>query len=104
VRRSTFGSGYDAYVNLELLGAAETHEFALLNHAQKFGLRFGANGGDFIKENGALIGDFEEALFGSNGAGEGALTWPKSWDSRRSTGIDPVFTGTKALSARVEAE
>ena len=24
--------------------------------------------------------------------------------SRRSTGIEPVFTGTKALSARVEAE
>src|SRR5467141_2926395 len=67
------GSGYDAHVNLELLGAAETHEFALLNHAQKFGLRFGANGGDFIEENGALIGDFEEALLGSNGAGEGAL-------------------------------
>src|SRR5437660_8474016 len=67
------GSGYNAHVDSELLGAAEAHEFALLNHAQKLGLRFRANGGDFIKENGALIGDFEEALFGSNGAGEGAL-------------------------------
>src|SRR5207244_785377 len=28
------------------------------------------------------------------------LTCPKSCDSSRSTGIEPVFTGTKALSAR----
>jgi len=60
-----------------LLGAAETHEFALLNHAQKLGLRFGADGSDFIEENGALIGDFEEALLGSNGAGEGPLHMAK---------------------------
>src|SRR3989441_8759702 len=32
------------------------------------------------------------------------LTWPNSWDSSRSTGIEPVLTGTKGLSARVEAE
>ena len=32
------------------------------------------------------------------------LTWPKSCDSSRSTGIDPVFTGMNALSARVDAE
>src|SRR5258708_6515114 len=71
------GSGYDAHVDFELLGAAETHEFALLNHAQKLGLRFGADGSDFIEENSALIGDFEEALLGSNGAGECALHMAK---------------------------
>ena len=31
------------------------------------------------------------------------LTWPKSWDSSRSTGMEPEFTGTKGLSARGEA-
>ena len=66
-------SRHDAHVDLELLGAAETHEFALLNHAQKLGLRFRADGGNFIEENGALIGDFEKALFGSNRACEGTL-------------------------------
>src|SRR5213078_596628 len=71
------GSGYNAHVDSELLGAAEAHEFALLNHAQKLGLRFRADGGDFIEENGALVGDFEEALLGGNGAGEGALHMSK---------------------------
>src|SRR2546430_945489 len=67
------GSGHDAHVDFKLLGAPQTHEFALLDHAQKLGLRFGADGGDFIEENGALIGDFKKALFRSNGAGESAL-------------------------------
>ena len=31
------------------------------------------------------------------------LTWPKSCDSSRSTGIEPVLTGMKALSARVRS-
>ena len=31
------------------------------------------------------------------------FTWPKSCDSSRSTGIEPVLTGTNGLSARVEA-
>src|SRR5258708_19414284 len=67
------GSSYDAHVDFQLLSAAETHEFALLNHAQKLGLRLGADGGDFVKKYRALIGDFEESLLGSNRAGERAL-------------------------------
>src|SRR5437588_3135609 len=66
-------SGYDAHVDFKLLGAAETHEFALLNHAQKLGLRFGADGGDSIKKNGALVADFDEAIFGGHGARKGTL-------------------------------
>jgi len=57
------GSGDDADVDLDLLGATETHEFALLNYAQKLGLRFRADGGDFVEEDGALIGDFKETFF-----------------------------------------
>ena len=67
------GGGDDAHVDLELLRAAEAHEFALLNDAKKLGLGFRADGGDFVEENGALIGDFEEAFFGSDGARESAL-------------------------------
>src|SRR5437867_871894 len=67
------GSGYNAHVDSELLGAAEAHEFALLNHAQKLGLRFRTDGGDFIEENGALVGDLEETLLGSNRASEGTF-------------------------------
>src|SRR6266849_4304053 len=65
--------GDDADVHFDLFGAAETHEFAFLNNAQELGLRFGTDGGDFVEKDGALIGDFEETLFGSDGAGEGAF-------------------------------
>jgi len=41
----------------------EAHEFAFLNHAQELGLGFVADGGDFVEENGALIGNFEETFF-----------------------------------------
>src|SRR5258708_1297067 len=67
------GGGDDAHVDFNLFGAAETHKFALLNDAEELGLRFWADGGDFVKEDGALIGDFEEAFLGSHGAGKGTL-------------------------------
>src|SRR6266403_1151236 len=67
------GSGDDADIDFDLLGATETHEFALLNYAEKLGLRFRADGGDFIEEDGALIGNFKETFFGGNGAGEGTF-------------------------------
>ena len=67
------GGGDDADIDLDLLGAAEAHEFALLNDAKKLGLRFRADGGDFVEENRALIGDLEEAFFGGDGAGERAF-------------------------------
>src|SRR5882757_4587911 len=67
------GSGDDADVDLDLLGATEAHEFALLNYAKKLGLCFRADGGDFVEEDGALIGDFEETFFGGNGASKSAF-------------------------------
>src|SRR5258708_35935852 len=67
------GSGDDADVDLDLLGATETHEFALLNYAQKLGLRFRADGGDFVEEDGSLIGYFEETFFGGNGTRKSAF-------------------------------
>ena len=67
------GGGEDADVHFDGFGAAEAHEFALLNHAQQLGLGFRADGGDFVEENRALIGDFEEALLGGDGAGESAF-------------------------------
>ena len=65
-------SGDDADVHFDLFRAAETHEFAFLDDAQELGLRFRTDGGDFVKKDGALIGDFKETLFGSDGTGEGA--------------------------------
>ncbi len=67
------GSGDDADIDLNLFRAAQAHEFALLDNAKELGLRFRADGGDFVEENRALVGDFEEAFLGSHGAGERAL-------------------------------
>src|SRR5579859_611276 len=67
------GGGHDAHVHLNLLRAAEAHELALLNDTEQFRLCFGTDGCNLVKENGALIGNFEEALLGSDGAGKSAL-------------------------------
>ncbi len=67
------GGGKDANVDLDRIGAAEAHEFALLNDAKELGLCFRANRGDFVKEDRPLVGHFEKAFLRSDGAGEGAL-------------------------------
>src|SRR5262249_38951525 len=67
------GSRHDAHVNLDLFGAAQAHELAFLDYAQQLGLRLRANGGDFVEEDRALVGDLEEAFLRSHSTGEGAL-------------------------------
>ena len=67
------GSSDDAHVHFDLFGAAEAHELALLNDAEQLCLRLGADGGDFVEEDRALVRDFKEALLGGNGARESAL-------------------------------
>src|SRR5579862_347873 len=66
-------SSDDAHIDFELLCAAEAHELALLNDTQQLGLRFWADRSDFVEENGALIGDFEETFLGGDSAGESAF-------------------------------
>ena len=56
------GGGEDADVDLNLLNAAEVHEAAVLQDAQDLGLRVHAHGGDFVEEERAAVGDFEEAF------------------------------------------
>ena len=80
------GGRQNAHVHLDGFRAAQAHEFALLDDAQQLGLRFRADGGDFVEENRALIGDLEEPLLRGDGAGEGALDVAESCDSSRSTG------------------
>ena len=67
------GGGEDADVYFYGVGATEAHEFAFLDDAEELGLGFRADRGDFVEENRALIGDFEEAFFGSDRAGECAF-------------------------------
>src|SRR5258708_20948347 len=67
------GGGDDADVDFNLLSAAEAHEFALLNDAEKLSLRFRTDGGDFVEEDRALIGVCEKSLFVSDSAGHSTI-------------------------------
>jgi hypothetical protein len=49
------------------------HEAAVLEDTQDFRLGVHAHGGDLVEEEGAAVGDFEEALFGGDGGGERAF-------------------------------
>src|SRR5580700_85743 len=71
------GRRKNPHVNFDRLSAAQTHELALLNHAQKLGLRFRADGGNLIKKDSALVGYFEEALLRGDGASESTLHMAK---------------------------
>src|SRR5437016_5731262 len=65
--------GHDAHIHFDIFGAAQTHEFAFLDDPQQLSLRFQADGGNLVKENGALIGHLEEPLLGGDGARERTL-------------------------------
>src|SRR5208282_4658019 len=67
------GGRENANVDLDCIGAAETHELALLNDAEQLGLRFRANRGDFVEENRPLVSYFEKAFLRRDRAGEGAF-------------------------------
>jgi hypothetical protein len=49
------------------------HEAAILQDAQNLGLGVHAHGGDLVHEERAAVGYLEEAFFGGDGRGEGAL-------------------------------
>ncbi len=67
------GGGDDADVHLDLLGAAELHEAAVLEDAEDLGLGLHGHGADLVEEDGAAVGDLEEAFFRGDGGGECAF-------------------------------
>ena len=67
------GGGDDAHIHLNLLHAAQMHELAVLQHAQNLALRVHAHGADFVQEERAPVGDFEQTLLRRNRAGKGAF-------------------------------
>ncbi len=77
------GGGDDADVGVAGFVAAQTDDFAGLQDAQEFGLHGEGHVADFVEEECAAVGVLEDARALLVGAGEGTLTWPKSWSSRR---------------------
>src|SRR5262249_43370494 len=68
------GRGDDSRVDFARLRVAERGEFPLLNHAQQSRLSFGRYRADLVQEHRAVVGDFEQAFFGGDGAGERAFS------------------------------
>src|SRR6266853_1270922 len=67
------GSCNQTYIYLPGVSAAQAFEFALLQSPQELGLNFKGNISDFIKEECALIGEFQTSDFLANGAGKSAF-------------------------------
>ena len=57
------GGGQDAHIDADFLHAAQVHKLLFLQHAQELGLGFHAHGADFVEEQRAFVGHFEQALF-----------------------------------------
>ncbi len=72
LREVLVGGGEHADVDLAGLAFADAADFAVLEGAEEFGLDGGGDVADFIEEEGAAFGFFEEAAVGADGAGEGA--------------------------------
>ena len=67
------GGGNDADVDRAGLRAANGLEFAFLEHAQKFGLKFERKFADFVEKENSVIGEFEATGAAGGGSGEGAF-------------------------------
>ena len=61
IQQIAVGSGDDAHVDLDGMGRADSHHFALLQHAQQAGLRLERHLANLIKEQGAAIGQLKFA-------------------------------------------
>ena len=64
------GGGDHPHIHLDLMDSAQVHKFPVLKHAQDLRLRFQAHGADFVQEDCASVGNFKQAFFGRDGAGE----------------------------------
>ena len=67
------GGGNDPHVDGDLAGAAHRTHGALLQHAQQLDLHGHGHLADFVEEDRALIGDFEESALVLVGSGECAF-------------------------------
>src|SRR5581483_898566 len=67
----------DPDIDLDLLRSAEPHKTAVLQDAQDLGLHVDRHGADLVEEQRALVRDFEEALLGGDGRGEGTALVPE---------------------------
>ena len=96
------GGGDQADVDLFYFGRADALDFAILNHAQQFGLHGQRGFADLVEKNRAAVGVFEQARAGVGGAGEGAahvaeeLAFEQGVDQRRAVADRELLRADRA--------
>ena len=96
------GGGDQADVHGAHFGRAHALDFAILNHAEQLGLHRQGSFADFVEEDGAAVGEFEEAGARIRGAGESAahvaeeLAFEKRVDHRRTIADGEARLGHRA--------
>ena len=71
------GGGDDAHVHMDIVFAAESREFAVLEDLQQLGLQRRAHFADLVEEHRAVVRELELAGLVLNRAGEGAALEPE---------------------------
>src|SRR5581483_10993108 len=90
-------SGNDAHVYLHVAHAADTTDDLVFKHAQQFGLEQAGELADFVKEQRAAVGHFEQTLLHRLGVGEGALFVAEEFGFHQRLGDGGAVDGDERL-------
>lgn len=89
------GGRDEAHIGADGLVATYALEFLLLDGAEELSLDGHVHFTDFIKEEGAAVGQFKLADLAFGGAGNDPFSWPKSSLSKRLSGMAAQLMATK---------
>ena len=92
ITRTSHGDGF---------GVAEPADFARFQEAEQLHLDVLVEFAEFVEEERAAVGDFEQALVVAVGAGERALAVAEQFALDQVRRSAPQLTGTNGMSARL---
>ena len=91
------GGGDDAHVDLHVLDAADAADDLIFEDAQEFGLQERREFADFVEEEGAAVGGFEESFLHLLGVGECAFFVAEEFGFHESFGNGGAVDGDEGL-------
>ena len=98
------GGGDDAHIDGDFAGAADRAHRALLQHAQQFDLHGQRHFADFVEEDGAAVGDFEQAALVLVRSGEGAFQVAEEFALQQSLREGSAVDGDERLGGARRAD
>ena len=97
--KRSVGGGNDADIEIGGTVGSEALDLALLQNAQQLGLKVKRHLTDFVKKNGAAVGEFELAYFVCDRTGKGALRMAEEFTFQQSLRDSSAVDGDKWLVA-----